>query len=250
MSTDVPFISLARVLRGGWIVILVSTLLFGALGALGWYLYTPKYKATSTVEITGVAGVTVSSSGSSTAAATNMQTEQAVATSTGVLAAALGDLNGWSLQRLQNSVSVIVPKDADVLQMTVKDPSAKAAAKASNAVARAYLDDRRSEVDAAKQHELKQLESQITTLDQQLATTAGRLQRQAVLAQRDEVSAQYASARASINQPGRLLSAAIVPTSPSTPGLPIWVAAGLVVGLLLGTYVASLRERARRVRYE
>lgn len=231
-------------------MILVSTLIFGALGAQGWYLYTPKYKATSTVEVKGVGGVSVSSSGSSTADATNMQTEQAVATSTGVLAAALRDLNGWSLERLQSSVSVVVPKDADVLQVTVKDPSAKAAAMASNAVAGAYLDDRRSEVDATKQHDLKQLESQITTLDQQVAATTGRLQRQAVLARRDAVSAQYASARATVNQPGRLLSAAIVPTSPSTPSLAIWVAAGLAVGLLLGTYLASLRERSRRIRYE
>ena len=238
MSNDLPYYNLGRVLRGGWIVIIATTLVFGLFGYLAAQLYPTKYDATATVEVTGTSGVQE----------TNMQTEQTIASSTSVLTAALKELSGGTVSELRDALSVTVPKDADVLQVTVKDDSARTAAAAANAVADAYLADRRDANDQQQQQGLKLLEAQITQFDDQIRETTSESRKQVLESRLAALSSQYAAIRANVEQPGRILSDAEVPTSPSTPAMPVWVAGGLVLGALIGFYLASVIYRIRRAR--
>lgn len=242
MSTDIPFVNLARVVRTGWIAIILVTVVFAGLGVAGWYFYPQKYDATATVEVTSDTG------GTTATTAPNMQTEQTIAQSTGVLVAALDDLNGWTLGQLRGAVAVTVPHDADVLDITVSDSSPAAAAAAANAVSAAYLDDRRTETDSKQAHGLTVLEDQIAQLEKQIGGTTSTVQRQALETRLAGLQNSYAQARANVDEPGRILSDAETPTKPSTPGLQLWLAATIVAGLLVGFYGASLRERFRRAR--
>jgi uncharacterized protein involved in exopolysaccharide biosynthesis len=238
VSTDVPYLNLTRVLKSGWWLIVASTVLFALIGAALSFAWPTTYEATSTVEV---------STGNS-AVDPNMPTEQTIAQSSGVLVVALRDLTGWKLSDLREALSVTVPHNAEVLDLTVKDSSAKRTADAANAVARAYLDDRLTETDSQRRHNVQLLESQIRDLQSQISATTSHARRQALENRLATLTAQYAGSRADVNQPGRILSYAEVPTSPATPGLVIWVAVGALIGLLLGVYVASVRERVRRSR--
>ena len=238
MSTDIPYYNLTRVIRGGWIVIFATTLVFGLFGYLGGQLYPTQYSATATVEVTSNTGVQE----------TNMQTEQTIATSTNVLNAALKDLSGGTVTDLRDATTVTVPKDADVLQISVSDDSAKTAAAAANAVAAAYLTDRRDANDQQQQQGLKLLEAQITQFDDQIKETTSEARKQVLESRLAALSAQYAAIRANVEQPGRILSDAEAPTSPSSPSIVVWVAGGLVAGALIGFYLATVIYRVRRAR--
>jgi succinoglycan biosynthesis transport protein ExoP len=238
VSTDIPFYNLTRVIRGGWIVIIATTLVFGLFGFIAGELAPTKYDATATVEVTSTDGV----------ADTNMQTEQTIAQSSGVLSEALKDISGWSLSSLKDAVSVTVPKDADVLQVQVGDASGRKAAEAANAVANAYLSDRRNASDEEQQQGLKLLEAQITQFDDQIRETTSPVRKQVLESRLAALSAQYAAVRANVAEPGRVLSKATSPAAPSTPALYVWVAGGLVAGALIGFYLATVIYRVRRAR--
>jgi uncharacterized protein involved in exopolysaccharide biosynthesis len=238
VSNDLPFYNVTRVIRGGFLVIIATTLVFGLFGYVAYLLVPRNYDATATVEVI---------SGDSTQE-TNMQTEQTIAQSTSVLNAALKELSGGSLNDLRDALSVTVPKDADVLEMTVSDDSAKTAAAAANAVANAYLADRRDSNDQRQQRGLKLLEAQITQFDQQIQETTSAARQQVLESRLAAVSAQYAAIRANVEEPGRVLSRAEVPDDPATPSAIVFVAGGLVAGALLGFYLATVMYRVRRSR--
>ncbi len=238
MSNDIPFYNLTRVLRGGWLVIIATTLVFGLFGYLAGQLVPTRYDATATVEVTSTDGVD----------ATNMQTEQTIAQSTEVLTAAQQDLSDWSIGDLRDALSVTVPKDADILQFTVADASARRSSDAANAVADAYLSDRRDANDQQQQRGLKLLEAQITQFDDQIRQTTSEVRKQVLESRLAALSSQYAAVRANVDEPGRILSDAEVPDAPSTPSLAVFVAAGLVAGVLVGFYFATVIYRFRRAR--
>jgi uncharacterized protein involved in exopolysaccharide biosynthesis len=239
VSNDIPFYNLTRVLRGGWVVIIATILAFGLLGGVAGVLWPTTYDATATVEVNG-----------EDAQAINMQTEQTIARSTGVLTAAQSDLTGWTVGGLRDALTVTVPKDADVLQLTVSDGSGKRAADAANAVAAAYLQDRREATDEQQQRGLELLEAQIKRFDSQINDTTSEVRKQVLESRLAALSEQYAAVRADLYDPCRVLSDAEVPDAPSSPAVTVWVAGGLVAGALIGFYIATVIYRVRRSKSE
>ncbi len=239
MSNDVPFLNLTRVLRGGWAVIVASIIVFGAIGGAAGLLWPIKYDSFATVQVK-----------SDDLRAANMQTEQTIARSTNVLKIAQRELDGWSVAGLRDAVAVTVPKDADVLVVTVSGSSAKGAADAANAVAGAYLNDRGDATDDQQRRALKLLESQIEQFDDQINTTTSPVRKQILESRLAALNERYAAVRADVDEPGRVLSSAEPAVAPSTPPLYVWVAVGLVAGALIGFYVATIRYRIRRARGE
>lgn len=239
MSTDIPFLNLYSVVRRGVVLILVSTVLAGALGFLGWVLWPTSYDATATLEVQA-----------SDAVEPNMQTEITVARSSNVLSLALEQLDGWTLRDLREASSVVVPRDSSVLVITVSAAKPSSASSAATAIASAYLEDRRSQNDSQQTRTLRALESQIQQIEQQISAATTVVRRQALESRLAVVTSQYADARASAGQPGRILSRAETPRESTTPSVVVWLAVGCMGGLLLGVYVASVRERVRRLRGE
>lgn len=240
MSNDVPFLNLARVIRGGWAVIVVTILVFGLLGGIAGVLWPASYVATSTVQVRS----------DEVNGSMNMQTEQTIARSTDVLAVAEKELSGWSVASLRDAVSVTVPKDADVLVVSVSASSAKVAADAANAVAEAYLTDRRDSSENQRKRALTLLESQIKQFDEQITATTSPFRKQVLESRLAALNERYAAIKAEVDQPSRILSDAEPPDSPSTPALPVWVAVGLVAGAIAGFYIASVLYRIRRAQHE
>jgi uncharacterized protein involved in exopolysaccharide biosynthesis len=216
---------------------MVALAVVGAVAAVVARLSWPEhYAATATVEVTSTGDAT----------ALSMETQRSVAESTGVLVEALSDLSGWSLDDLRTALAVNVPRDADVLEVTVTGDTSKSSAAAANAVAIAYLNDRRTETSSSQRRELKSLEREIAQLEAQIESSAIDARRQVLVGRLATVNAKYSDARAAVSAPGRILSSAEPPSSPTTPGLPVWVLAGLVGGLILGFYAASIGDRMRR----
>ena len=116
------------------------------------------------------------------------------------------------------------------------------------AVAAAYLDDRRGATKTQQDRGLSLLDAQVKALEQQITATTDATRKQVLESRLAAVNAQYAAARANGPEPGRIISAAEVPDSPSTPSLTVWVTVGLLVGAMLGFYIASVLYRVGRAR--
>ncbi|TAM70034.1 MAG: polysaccharide biosynthesis tyrosine autokinase [Microbacteriaceae bacterium] len=199
-----------RVLRKGWILILVVMLVGVAAAAAYSIIKTPEYQATSKVFVSTQGGGTVQDLQSG-----NTFTQQRVQTyadlvSTPVVllpvAAALR-LNMTSDQ-LSKLVTATSPLNTTLIEITATSTSAKRAADIANAAG-----------------------ASLTTVVQGLETPT----------------------TADATSPVKLtrVQAAMVPTTPSSPIVPLNLALGLLVGFALGIGVAVLREALdNRIRNE
>jgi capsular polysaccharide biosynthesis protein len=157
---------------------------------------------------------------------------------------------------LQDGVSVVVPPNTQILQVTARGPAAGMAQRRAQAYALAYLDYRRQQAAQTSVEQLGSVEQQMkeVTTDLESATAAlqsGTAQDQALQQQLVdtlnqelvELQASRVELASAVVQPGRVISSAALPGRPAGPGEALLVAAAVVAALLVGLALAMGRER-------
>lgn len=221
-----------RVARRGGLVIAVTfaaTITMLAVGSL-----VPKeYTASATLT---VSPISLDPLASSSAAQINISTEREVLGSTEVARIAADQLGGdVEPESLRRNSSVAAPSGSQVLQVSVTAPDAEDAADYANAMANAYLSFRGDGAAQLAQTRIAEVDTRITE-----AEADGNA---ALLA--DLRSERVALDQVSQNT-GRIIGIAQAPRSASSLGLPVYLVAGLVGGLLLGAALALLRDHLDR----
>ena len=240
--------------RWGW---LVAGLVVGVLAAVGYQqIANPSYEASTQVVVRPVLTDPFGTNATDPTKSINMPTEVQVASSTGVAQAAANQLHSnRSAKDLLRHVSITSPSASQILSITYTDSAAAAAAKGANAFASAYLADRSSRIAATVTHmatalnkQARSLTAQRKVLDTALATDVGT-QHDADVSQRSLVDTELASLATQQTQlaaldktPGYVSAAATPPGHRSGPSTTLLLAAGGLIGLLVGLVVAQLRD--------
>jgi capsular polysaccharide biosynthesis protein len=252
------------VLRRRWWVVLVLVCV-GALAAAAYIAKSPKsYTATASVNVTAT-GVTQSQGGAvaggRTSSAVNLDTEAQIVKSSTVAAIAGHALHSpLTPAALIGNVSVAVPANSSILQVSCQAKSATQASACANAFAAAYIQNRNSTAAAATDSELKAVRGQLSDLEK--STTRLTLQIQSLplnAPQRASAQSQLQSdsgqlkslanqaaalsAQAAASSGGSIITKATPPATPSSPKKKIILPGGLLVGLLVGLIVAFMWDK-------
>lgn len=247
-------------LRRRWLSILLC-LLLGAAAALAYLYVAPKqYSATTSVLVTPTTP-TDATNASRGVEIINLDTEAQLVTATDTVAGAAKALKvpADQLPTLVSNVGVTVPPNTDILDIAYTGSSPQEAQKGSRAFAQAYLDQRRAGAQADLTAQDKALQQQIDSVNEALAkaiqTSAGLAPGSPDRARADQTASALSSELATLSNqqnqvrsttvtPGRIVTEPALPTQPSSPNRLIVLAAGAVLGLLLGLGVAALRHRS------
>jgi succinoglycan biosynthesis transport protein ExoP len=181
--------SLVRLVRARLIWIVAVTLVVAGSAAVFSWSQARVYQSTADVVV-----LSVVAPGASPPSPPRMATEKEMVTSDVVASVASRRL-GVPIGQLRRQVSVTVPADAQVMQITCAAADAASARSCAQGAAQAYVDYKDS---------------------QPIATIPER---------------------------GRIISPAPLPLTPSAPNIPLNVAAGVLVGLVLGFLTALIRDR-------
>ncbi|WP_162795638.1 Wzz/FepE/Etk N-terminal domain-containing protein [Nonomuraea lactucae] len=242
-------------LRRRWLLFLGLTLAGGTTGLALLRLTPPAYTATTQVL---VAAVGTQEQGNQVTnrqrEPLNLDTEAQVAQSAVVAARAAKLLHAPVLA----PVEVSVPPNSAVLSISVTAAAPEAAAAQSRAYAEAYLANRTAGAQAAialQQRamlaKLRQVNSGLDAVTKELeglrkGTAAHTLaaHRQSVLnRQTYSLTLKYDTLKTTTVTPGSVISEAVPPGAPSSPSLPLYLGTGLMLGLLLGSAAATVRDR-------
>ena len=256
-------------LRDYWLIVgrrwrLVTVIaVLGALGAVGYSAHAgPAYTAQASVV---VSAVTQGPQGGTTAVTTpvNMSTEQAIAQSAVVIAAAaarLGvpaaQLEASAARRLSVSVPASTLTTSTVLQVSWQAGTPALAEKGADAFAAAYL--------AYRQHLLqgqvavlqKNLQQQVAALKKEISSLSGQLSQTVTgtsasqvltvqltqASQQDNATQTQLAAIPAYNTSGGQFIPAVLPSRPSGLSRPVLAAIGLILGLLAGLAAAFARD--------
>lgn len=229
---DVSLSDFGAAVRRKWLVALTATLLGLLAGGLLFLATPPQYSATATISLAPAIPDSVSSNGSEV----NTATEGATVVSSKVAERAAEKL-GWNegLRDLLEHVAVTSPMDSQVLeiQFTAKNPHD--AAVGANAFANAYLSYREDVVGSALQARIESIDARLAQLEVSKLAQAVNLTSRL----RDE----KATIETTVVDPGRIVNTASEPTMKLFPRLEIFLAGGLLVGLLIGLTAAVSRAR-------
>jgi succinoglycan biosynthesis transport protein ExoP len=240
------------------------------LGGLAGFAFhgtlKPTYAASTTILVLPTAtGVDATTGGGQSSNDVQIETESELLLSAAVAQAASDSLKGelTSKELLRNS-TVTVPPNSEVLVLTFVAGTPQRAQDGSEAMAQAYLDRRKSEAE-------RQVATMVTALKTQQADLNTRLAK--VTKDRSEVPANKPAEGALLdsqktllvdsisdinarlvalgiqNAPGgEIVTNAALPDHPTSPGLPVTVAGGLIIGLLAagGLLMGLNRLRDRR----
>jgi uncharacterized protein involved in exopolysaccharide biosynthesis/Mrp family chromosome partitioning ATPase len=259
--------ALRETLGRRWRAVLLGALL-GLVLAVGYLFLVPlQYQSTASVLVTATTGADAATptNGQGNRDTVNLDTEAQLVTSTDTINQARKLLGGAaSPQQLEQHVSATIPPNTSILQISFTASSAPEAQRGARAFAQAYLTVRGQVAQNSLDSQVAGVTAQIKDVRTQLQTASGRVRsaaagsvdRSIAQAEADVLTSQLSTLTAQLNQleslsvsPGRVIVQADLPSSPSGAGLPVVLAAGLVLGLVLGTAFALMRDRAdRRVR--
>jgi uncharacterized protein involved in exopolysaccharide biosynthesis/Mrp family chromosome partitioning ATPase len=196
----------------------------------------------------------------------SLETEAQVVQSDAVTTLALNRLpDGVTRGALQGGLSVVIPPNTQVLQISSSAPGAPAARRRAQAYATAYLDFRRQQARRTLDEQLASIQQQINRANDQLqaagaaaaqADTSEELAFQQDLAQalHDELvelrASRLTQVQDSLTQPGRVISPAQQPLRPAGLPVALLLLVGAVAGLLLGLVLALVRETRGDTVYE
>jgi capsular polysaccharide biosynthesis protein len=171
----------------------------------------------------------------------NIQTEREVIASSEVAAIAADQLgDDVSPQTLLRSSSIGAPSQSQVLQVSVTARSPQDAAERANAMAAAYLEFRSQGAKEIAQERITALDERIKQIEAANADSG----------QLDELREERSSLELVGSNPGRIIGVASPPSSPSSVGLPSFLAAGAAAGLLLAVAAALVVDlRDRKIRF-
>jgi non-specific protein-tyrosine kinase len=190
----------------------------------------------------------------------NMATEKQVATSTSVARIVMQKLHlTVSAQTVLNHLSVSVPVDTQILDISYSDPQPRIAQQRAQAFAEAYVSYRQQGLLAQLADSQRTLQTQTAALTTQLGDLQSQIDRETNANKRALEQAQASSLIAQISilqqklaaldptqsaPPGRLLEPAPLPLRPVSPNYPVNIALSVFAGLALGAFAALLREYA------
>ncbi|MCC9205417.1 Wzz/FepE/Etk N-terminal domain-containing protein [Arthrobacter sp. zg-Y769] len=220
-----------------WLLVAVMVLLFGSVGLVLGGVAPVTYSASASLT---VAPLTTSPFASSAPLQVNMATEREVMASREVAEAAAANLEDVTVDELMEQTSVAAPTGSQVLKVSVRDESAQAAADHANALAQAYLNFRSAGAGEIAEGQINLLNQQVEEL-----TSSDSMSD----AERQELSSlhEQLTALSLVGEiPGRMISAAAVPSAPASPGIGVYMTAGAVLGLLAGCALALARDRGSR----
>lgn len=267
-----------RIIRASARLIVATAVLVGLLSATYVLVRGPEYTATARVLVESI--VPPALSGLSGQAATvlqpDMSTETQVAQSVEVARGVLEDpqvadrLTSTSPEQLLRPLEVENVRDTTVLLIRYTSDAPGEAGALANAFAKAYLDQRKNQVEILATATRTALQEQLSVDENDDGEPESGLYKQyedAVRAsqeappdQRPLLEAQVDQLRAEIavistklaetkileatSQGGRIVSRAVTPTSPSSPSLPFAAAVGGIFGAALGSAAAIARKLA------
>ncbi|WP_236830756.1 Wzz/FepE/Etk N-terminal domain-containing protein [Blastococcus sp. KM273128] len=244
-------------IRRQWAAVLLG-LVLGVAVALAYLVVAPReYTSVTAVLVTATDADSVGGTGRDEI---NLDTEAQLLTSTETVSAAAEalDVPADELDDLADRVGVTVPPNTEILRISFVGSSAQSAQAGARAFADAYLDGRRATAEDALELQDDALQERIDVVGEQLrqATEAvatlpnGTPERGRAADQAAALNQQLASLGAQQNQvrsetvsPGRVVTRATLPASPSSPDRYVTLAAGVVLGGLLGLGAAVLRHR-------
>ena len=253
-------------LRRQWFVVLVGLALGGVAGLLVMSAQTKTYAATATVLVTptGVESDVVQAN-SRTTGVINLDTEAQLVRSVAVAARAktLDPAFGSARPRqIVKDVRVSVPANTTILKITYSATTARRARSGANAFANAYLADRRAAAAARLSKQIKDAQDNVASLTAKLKAVSSAeaalppgdrrrlfdtVQRRLYTSQISTLNQELIGFAATEITPGRLVTPAALPSSPSSPSPVLDIGSGLAAGLLLGLLVAWRRISHRRV---
>lgn len=263
-ADSLEFAGYLGVLRRRWWVVLVLACV-GILAAGAYIAKAPKaYTATATVNVTPT-GVSQAQGGAvaggRTSGVVNLDTEAQIVKSSSVAAIAARALHTpLTPTALLQNVSVAVPANSSVLQVSCQAKSAAQASVCANAFAAAYIQNRDASAAATIDSERKTVRGELTSLEK--STTRLNLQISAFpinSPQRASAEAQLQSdtgqlkslaneaaslsAQAAANSGGSIITKATPPATASSPKKKIILPSGLLAGLLVGLIIAFVWDK-------
>ena len=244
-------------LRRQWLPVLLC-LVIGVGAALAYVQWAPKeYRSQTSVLVTP----TSPDDASARTGDINLDTEAQLVTATQTVAAA-GEIlaeDGVELEDLRDRVGVSVPPNTEILDITFTGNTAEQAQQGARAFAQAYLDQRQRTAEDLLTAEYDALQTRYDAVleDRDEAIRYGRTlpadspdvvrnERlvQTLNDQLSNIQAAQNRIRAENPTPGRVVTDAPLPRSPSSPDLFIALGAGILLGLVAGLGLAALRHRA------
>ncbi|MFI6574625.1 Wzz/FepE/Etk N-terminal domain-containing protein [Nocardiopsis sp. NPDC050513] len=259
MDTDAPgppgpeLKEYTALLRRRWRMVGAGVLGGLVLATAGVFALPSTYESTAAVQVrpTGMAEFTGERSGR-LAGDVNLDTEAQILTSDRVSTAAARRLAGPdsappSSDDLRERVSLSVPPNSNVLEITYTARTPEAARDGAAAYAEAYLEQREAEVGDLIAAHLTALRAEQEARYQELAglPDASDVRADALRAEIADLGRGISplSALRETVEPGRIITPARLPEGPTSPVLPVWVAGGGALGLLAGLLLAFARDR-------
>jgi succinoglycan biosynthesis transport protein ExoP len=251
----------SALLRRWWMV--VGGILVGLIAAAGYLgVATKTYTSVTSIQVTGTGVSDSLPVGSRNATDVDLDTEAQVVKS-GTVSELAAKLLKTSLTptQLAKKVTVTVPPNSAVLTIAFDAHNAHDAQAGAQAFGTAYLTNRTSVARSVLTSELANLRNQLPALYKQLENVTGQTaglptnsaQRANAVVQAEILHSQIDTINSAISPlvqqgvtPGRLLSAAVLPSAASTPQTTLVLSSGLLGGLLLGALVAVTAVRRDR----
>jgi succinoglycan biosynthesis transport protein ExoP len=241
-----------------WTVVIITAIVVAAALLISFQT-TPVYTSTAEVLVKPITANQQLSQDIPASSLLNLDTERRVVQSVAVATIATEEMGSTrSPRNLLSKLSVEVPTNTQILQITYSDPNPLQAQSGARAFAGAYLKFKSeqalqasSRVRGGIEAQIQELVSELNAVQRDLARADGGSPGQ----QRLQTQATFLTSRIAILQdqltpitaleidPGQVLQPAELPTSPTSPDHVRNAALALFVGLALGVGVAFLRER-------
>jgi capsular polysaccharide biosynthesis protein len=249
------------VLRRRWLTLVVLTIV-GAVAGGVYVKFAPKiYTATASVYVQATGANANQVANGRTSGAVNMDSEAQIVQSVTIATLAAHALHSTATPTtLSKHITVTVPANSQVLQVSCSQSTANASAACAQAFATQFLKYQTDTANSQLHATLTQLGSQVTALQQDVAKLTAEIR--SLPANSSQVAAANAqlssdnnqlgtldhqvattSANLADNSAGWIITAAAPPTKPTSPKKTLILPGGLIVGLLLGLIGAAVSDR-------
>ncbi len=231
--------SIARQWR---VLVVVASLVAVAATVLG-LIWPDRYTATASVTVEAIPAADGSTPD------VNMETQRLIARSTEVLSIAVDEIEDTSVSGLRSQLEVTIPRGSQVLEFRVTTGDAERSAELANTIATAYLDQRT----AAAQRRISEASDALASTAEELRAQLAALEpenplRLSLEGQVRALDTQRAVLIATSINAGSLIDPATPPEDSNTPGLYVFVGAGIFLGLFVGAFVALIWDRVKESR--
>lgn len=260
-SSYVTSLDYARALQRGWWLIVAGFVLGLVFAVLGLALVPKTYTATASVLVNPTSDTGQVANGR-TSGPVNLDTEAQLVKSSVVASEAQKELgDDQPIRQLVRQVTVAVPPNSSILNISFSDRSPERSAAGAKAFADAYLEHRQDLTNLAIESHDEAIREQMDPVTEELSDVADRLaslpqgspQRPVLLAQQSQLRQRLETLNAQLgaegiagSNVGEVITEPVVPSSASNPDPRILVASGVLLGLVLGLLAALIKDRRER----